>query len=165
MTREIRRLRVGQDDEIAALVRLSLRAWEPVFASFAAILGPRVFALLYPDWRAGQRTVVETICAAPGVTVLVAEVDGAVAGFLAYRLDSPDAALTGEVELLAVDPAHQNRGVGTALNERALAEMAAAGMRLAVAATGGDPGHAPARRAYEKAGYVGLPLTRYYKDL
>jgi len=71
----------------------------------------------------------------------------------------------GEVQLLAVDPAFQNHGIGTALNDFALAKMQADGMRLAAAATGGDPGHAPARRSYEKAGYIPLPLVRYYKDL
>lgn len=38
-------------------------------------------------------------------------------------------------------------------------------MKLAIVGTGGDPGHAPARRSYEKAGYIGLPIVRYYKDL
>lgn len=28
-----------------------------------------------------------------------------------------------------------------------------------------DPGHAPARRAYEKAGFMALPLVRYYRAL
>ena len=36
-------------------------------------------------------------------------------------------------------------------------------MDLAVAATGGDPGHAPARRSYEKSGYTALPLVRFYR--
>jgi hypothetical protein len=35
-------------------------------------------------------------------------------------------------------------------------------VRLAIVATGGDPGHAPARRTYEKAGFTPLPLVRYY---
>jgi len=43
--------------------------------------------------------------------------------------------------------------------------MKESGMKLAVVGTGGDPGHAPARRSYEKAGYTGLPLVRYYKVL
>ena len=34
-----------------------------------------------------------------------------------------------------------------------------------IVGTGGDPGHAPARRSYEKSGYTPLPLVRYYKDL
>jgi hypothetical protein len=31
--------------------------------------------------------------------------------------------------------------------------------------TGGDPGHAPARRTYEKAGYTLMPIARYFKAL
>ena len=38
-------------------------------------------------------------------------------------------------------------------------------MTLAQVETGGDVSHAPARRAYEKAGYTGLPLVRYFKTL
>jgi ribosomal protein S18 acetylase RimI-like enzyme len=96
-------------------------------------------------------------------TVWVAELDGIVVGFLAYELHPKDK--TGEVELLAVHPEYQNRGIGTELNVFALEKMKESGVKLAVVGTGGDPGHAPARRSYEKAGYTGLPLVRYYKDL
>ena len=47
----------------------------------------------------------------------------------------------------------------------AVEEMRAAGMKVAVVGTGGDEGHAPARRSYEKAGYTPLPLVRYYQAL
>ncbi|MET7508731.1 hypothetical protein [Streptomyces albidoflavus] len=43
--------------------------------------------------------------------------------------------------------------------------MKGAGVRLVSIWTGGDPGHAPARRTYEKAGYTALPLVRYYQAL
>ncbi|HEV8194321.1 MAG TPA: GNAT family N-acetyltransferase [Ktedonobacterales bacterium] len=89
--------------------------------------------------------------------------DDVVAGFIAYAVNGDEA--TGEVELLAVHPDYQNRGIGTQLNTFALDKMKVAGVTLAVIATGGDPGHAPARRSDEKAGYTGLPLARYYKDL
>jgi hypothetical protein len=38
-------------------------------------------------------------------------------------------------------------------------------MRVAVIGTGGDPGHAPARRVYEQAGYTPHALTQYFKVL
>jgi GNAT superfamily N-acetyltransferase len=63
-----------------------------------------------------------------------------------------------------VHPEYQNRGIGTALNKFVLEKMKESGMKLAVVATGGDPGHAPARRAYEKAGYRAFPGVRYYQD-
>jgi RimJ/RimL family protein N-acetyltransferase len=38
-------------------------------------------------------------------------------------------------------------------------------MAIAMVETGGDPGHAPARAAYEKAGFRVLPLARYFRKL
>ncbi len=161
MNLEIRRMR---DDDVDALVRLALLAWAPVFASFEEILGAAIYATLYPDWRAAQRAAVVDVCDEREHTaVWVAEADGTVAGFIAYELNPVD--LAGEVTLLAVDPTVHSLGIGTALNEAALDRMRESGMRMAVAATGGDPSHAPARRSYEKAGYIGLPLVRYYKAL
>ena len=43
---------------------------------------------------------------------------------------------------------------------RALTEMRARGVPLAVIGTGGDDGHAPARALYERHGFTGLPLVR-----
>ncbi len=150
--------------DLEALVQLSWLAWEPIFQSFEQILGPRIFPLLYPDWKAGQRQAVETVCSEPEKTsVLVAELAGVIVGFLAYELNLPEK--TGEVQLLAVHPDYQNQGIGTALNRFALRKMQESGITLALVGTGGDPSHAPARRCYEKAGYTGLPLVRYYQAL
>src|SRR5918994_924829 len=63
------------------------------------------------------------------------------------------------------DPDYQGGGIGTALTEFALDRLEDAGMKVAMVETGGDPGHAAARRTYEKAGYVLLPIARYFKSL
>jgi ribosomal protein S18 acetylase RimI-like enzyme len=151
------------DDDVEAVVQLSLRAWEPVFASFRQVLGDAIYLKIYPDWTTQQRAAVEAGCRAPEGSVWVAEVDGSVAGFITYKLNME--AKTGEVEFLAVDPAYQNRGIGTALNTFVLGKMRESGILLAEVGTGGDPGHAAARRSYEKAGYTALPIVRYYQDL
>lgn len=157
-------IRPVRDDDIEEVVRLSLLAWEPVFDSFKQILGAGIYAVLYPDWRTSQADAIAAICRdGERTTVLVAEVDGAVVGFIAYELNEKDR--VGEVQYLAVLPEYQNQGIGTELNNFVLEEMKASGMKLAVVGTGGDPSHAPARRSYEKAGYTGLPLVRYYKEL
>ncbi len=151
-------------DDIPDVVRLSLLAWAPVFRSFEQVLGSEIYTIIYPDWRRQQSEVVERVCQDGEKTVVwVAEADGIVIGFIAYALNHTDK--TGEVELLAVHPDYQNRGIGTELNNFVLEKMKASGMHLAVVGTGGDPGHAPARRSYEKAGYTALPLVRYYQDL
>ncbi len=152
------------ENDVEALVRLSLLAWIPVFSSFEQILGPEIYAIIYPDWRKSQREAVETVCRDGEKTVVyVAELEGTVVGFLAYELFIKDK--TGEVQLLAVHPEYQNLGIGTELNNLALKKMKESGMKMAVVGTGGEPSHAPARRSYEKAGYTALPLVRYYKDL
>ena len=152
------------NNDVDDLVRLSLLAWAPVFSSFEQILGPNIYTLIWPDWRTSQREEVEKVCKDGEKTIVwVAEVDGIVVGFLAYKLHNKDK--TGEVHLLAVHPEYQNRGIGTELNNFALKKMKESGMKMAVVGTGGDPSHAPARKSYEKAGYTALPLVRYYKDL
>ena len=157
-------MRPLRDDDVEELVRLSLLAWVPVFDSFEHILGPRIFPIIYPDWRKEQKEGVEMVCNDGEKTIVwVAEVDGAVVGFVAYELRHKDK--TGEIFFFSFHPDYQNHGIGTALNDLALEKMKASGMRMAVVGTGGDPGHAPARRSYEKVGYTGLPLVRYYKDL
>jgi GNAT superfamily N-acetyltransferase len=147
----------------SALAELAVLAWTPVFASFQQTFSPKAYAILYPDWQTQQREVVERICNDAHTTTLLAEAEGTIAGFLAYTLNHTD--LVGTVELLAVHPAHQHQGIATALNLAALDQMCASGMKLAGVSTGGDPGHAPARRAYEKAGYTAFPNVWYYQPL
>ena len=156
-------IRPQLDADIAAIVTFSLRAWQPVFESMARVLGPRLNRLVYPDWAAGQARAVEEMCRDENITVSVAEAGTRPVGFVAVALRrDPDSA---EIEMIAVDPEQQNRGIGSALLACAFDQVSAAGVRLVQLGTGGDPGHAPARHTYEKAGFTPLPLVRYYKEL
>jgi ribosomal protein S18 acetylase RimI-like enzyme len=157
-------IRPFHHEDLDAIGSLSLLAWEPVFAAWEQILGPELYPLaIFPDWRKSQKEAVEKACLDETMTTWVAEVEHNVAGFLVLALNDNDK--VGEVYMLAVHPAYQKRGIGTELNLLALRKMTEAGMKLAVVGTGGDDGHAPARRAYEKVGYTGLPAVRYYKAL
>jgi ribosomal protein S18 acetylase RimI-like enzyme len=156
-------IRAVREDDIPGLVQWSLLSFAPIFGSFERILGPQVYPEVYPDWKKSQSEGVESVCRNEKMEVWVAEQDGKVVGYIAYELHDNDK--SGEVMLLAVHPDYQNDGIGTALNEFALEKMREAGMRLAVVGTGGDDSHTPARRSYEKAGYIGLPLVRYYQKL
>ncbi|WP_020580042.1 GNAT family N-acetyltransferase [Actinopolymorpha alba] len=159
MTVSIRSLATEDVDEVVAL---ALRAWRPVFESFEQVLGSRIYKLVYPDWLDSQAKAVESVCRDENNHVWVAELDARLTGFVAVVFHGD---MTGEIDMLAVDPDCQRQGVGAALTTFALERISAAGMAVAVVGTGGDPGHAPARRTYEKAGFTGLPLVRYYKAL
>lgn len=169
MTIAVRPLR---EDDVEAVVALALAAWAPVYDSIRATLGAGVYRRLYPDWRASHAAAVAAECRDPAAHVSVAVGGGPGAGgdtgpmgFVAVRFTTEDAATVGEIEMIAVDPGRAGTGVGDALMEHATASIAAVGVRLAVAATGGDPGHAPARRLYERHGFAPFPLVRYYREL
>ena len=159
------RIRPFEERDTETVIDLSLRAWAPAFASLERVLGSDVFRRQHPDWREDQRRVVEEVCTTKKGRVWVAEVGAsAAAGFVAIELHHPERDM-GEISMLAVDPEYQRGGIGTALTEFALERLKDNGMKVAMVETGGDPGHAAARRTYEKANFVLLPVARYFKNL
>ena len=150
--------------QLEAVIRLSLRAWAPVFDSIQKAMNADVYRAFYPDnWRVSQQKAVEDVCAAEDTNVWVAIDESSTVGFIAVKLHSDDK--MGEIYMVAVDPDFQGQGIGTALIEFALDWMKDAGMSIAMVDTGGDPGHAPARRTYEKSGFGLLPIARYFKKI
>jgi len=148
--------------QLAAVVRLALRAWAPVFDSIQKVMDSEVYSLLHPDWRVSQSKAVEDACTAADAQAWVAIDGDSIVGFVAAKLHS---AVLGEIYMVAVDPDYQRRGIGTGLAESALSWMKAAGISTAMVETGGDPGHAPARRTYEHLGFRVLPIARFFKKL
>jgi ribosomal protein S18 acetylase RimI-like enzyme len=148
---------------VDAVVRLSLRAWSPVFDSLKTELAPEVWQSFYPEgWRTSQEKSVRDTCANADMKVWVAIEAGIVAGFVAVRFHESK---LGELYMIAVDPDYQRRGIAMAMTDFAVERMKEAGMEIAMVETGGEPGHAPARAAYEKAKFRALPLARYFRKL
>lgn len=148
-----------------AVVELSLRAWTPVFASMNAVLGTELATRLHgEDWRVHQARSVSETLADPSNHGWVTQADERTTGFVVAATADRQRRI-GEIAMLAVDPADQRQGLGRALTDHATAWLREAGMRVAVIGTGGDPGHAPARRVYEQAGYRLMPAAQYFRVL
>ena len=132
-------------------------AFAPVFASFRALLGDEIYERAQAHEDRNQGAYLASLLAPDsGWELYVAEEADTVVGFVAIQLNQERT--IGELGLNAVHPDNAGAGVGTALYEFAIARMQDAGMRFATVSTGGDPSHAPARRAYEKAGFtVAIP--------
>lgn len=158
-------IRPFESGDLPTMQRVRAAASEPVFRSFRAIVGEEIAAIAFERAEAEQAGLLDGICAAgSGHHVLVAAVAGEVVGFVSFRVDAEGH--TGEISLNAVHPAHAGRGIGTAMYGRALSRMKELGAVLATVGTGGDPSHAPARRAYEKAGFgAALPSVHLHKLL
>lgn len=158
-------IRPFEESDLDTVVELSLRAWEPVFESMRAVLGDPIFARLHdPDWRTVQADAVRSSCTSEAQEVLVAVVDGRPVGFATVMLNAFHERM-GVVDMIAVDPEYQRRGLATRLMDHAIEHMRACGMDIAAVGTGGDPGHAPARALYEARGFTALPGVRYLKLL
>jgi GNAT superfamily N-acetyltransferase len=132
-------------------------AFAPVFASFRAILGEDISQVTQPrDHQAQAEYLASLLNADSGWELYVAEQAGRVVGFVSVQLNRETT--IGEIGLNAVHPDWAGAGIGTAMYEVVLDRMRQAGMRVATVSTGGDSSHAPARRAYQKAGFhVGIP--------
>ncbi|WP_103063413.1 GNAT family N-acetyltransferase [Actinomyces qiguomingii] len=123
-----------------------------------------VYDNFYLDgWEVRQREDLAQVLAREADCCDVALVGGELAGWVCTRIHAEDS--MGEVYMLCVDPEYQRRGVGAALLRHAHARAHDAGMRMVMVETGDDAGHAPARAAYEAAGYVRWPVARYFKEL
>jgi ribosomal protein S18 acetylase RimI-like enzyme len=158
-------IRALEPGDVEAVVAIAVAAWEPIYAEFHRRMGDELFATACPNWQAEKGRQVRHACEPDSpALVCVAERDGEVVGFVTFRADERSG--IGEIGNNAVRPDCQRQGIATALYRHALDRMRALGMRFARVGTGLDPSHAPARRAYEKAGFdVELPSVTYYRRL
>jgi GNAT superfamily N-acetyltransferase len=152
------RLRAYADRDWDAVLELCLLAFAPCCEDLQRLAGSGL------DWRT---SLVEQLRRLTSSTerkrIVVAELGGTVVGAVHYEVDR--AASSGRIGASAVHPSRQGRGIGRMMYEHVLGAMRAQGLRYATADTGGGPGHAPARRAYERAGFVARPVVHYFMPL
>jgi ribosomal protein S18 acetylase RimI-like enzyme len=146
-------MRPARADDLSLLDEVRQAAFAPVFASFRSMLGEDIYELAQArEDEAQGELLISLLAPESGWKVYAAERGGMVVGFVAIRLNHDTH--VGEIGLNAVHPDHAGKGVGTTMYDFAIARMKEPGMQVATVATGGDPSHAPARRAYEKAGFT-----------
>ena len=158
-------IRDMQPGDLERMVEIALMAWEPIYEGFRRDMGEALFATVHPDWRQEKAQQIRQ-AAEPreGALALVAELEGQIVGFVTFftRRDIP----VGEIGNNAVAPDFRGRGIAGQLYDQAFERLKARGMRYVQVITGGDEAHAPARRAYEKAGFQARWRTvQYYRPL
>jgi len=152
------------DSDWDAVLEICILAFTPVHESFERLLGGDLFALVYPDWKTSNKDYLSSLANSDARDrLLVAEQDGTAVGFIHYEVDSTKQ--RGTIGINAVHPARQSKGIGSLMYGHVLQIIRAQGMRYVTVDTGGDPSHAPARRAYEKARFVPIPVVHYFRTL
>jgi GNAT superfamily N-acetyltransferase len=147
-------LRPYVDGDWEAVVDLCLLAFAPGCESLERLLGTDL------DWRTCIRRHLRSLTqSGERRRLVVAEVGGSVVGVVHYQVDR--GTRSGCIGVSAVHPARQGRGIGSLMYRHALDAMWAQGAKYVTAEAAGDPSQAPARRAYEKVGFVAVPTVHY----
>jgi len=150
------------EEHIEAACDIAIKAWTPIRAVFRRDLGDELYEAHFDGWQASKREgIAKGLRSGRGYVALL---DGKVVGFVTYHVDF--IRKSGEIGGNAVDPDCRGMGIGPKMYDFVLNKMREEGMEYATVVTGLDDGHAPARRAYQKAGFEkNLPSIKYFQKL
>lgn len=148
------------DAHIAECRRICLTAWTTIHEAYKSHLGAALHDAVMPNWKTETPDAVEErLRSGRGYVILS---NDEIAGFTSYR----PVGHIGQIGYNAVDPKFRGRGLAGRMHAFVLDRMREEGMLYARVQTGLDEGHAPARRAYEKAGFEKyLPSVMFYQAL
>jgi ribosomal protein S18 acetylase RimI-like enzyme len=157
-------IRGFRDTDLPHLIDLTIESFRPLFErDLPELIDPEVFVHEHGDWENDYRREVPTFHDPDSDRfVTVAEEQRRILGYVGWNIRQGDA---GRLEMVAVHPAAQRRGVGNALCRDALERLRDRGVTVVHIGTGGDAFHTPARRLYESLGFRGWPLVDYSKAL
>ena len=156
----IHHARAEDMDRVGQIAR---EAWVRIHDSLTEILGEELHDILSANWEeikeAGVRAHWERH---PEWFHVVGPAEtGEVIAFVSYTIDETRS--MGKIGNNGVAPEVQGKGIGTAMYSYVLDLFRDAGLKYAMVGTGLDEGHAPARRAYEKAGFdIAKKHVEYY---
>ncbi len=157
------------EDHSEAVQRIVIEGWKPIRRAQKALIGEISYNAMFTDWEANKAKSV-VICAfgnRPGRCCFSAMSDGTVAGVLTAHF-SDDGCPLLEIGNNSVSAEFAGRGIGSSMYRFILGEAKKRGCRYAMVETGLDEGHAPARRAYEKAGFsrdTAIETINYYMPI
>ena len=158
------KIRPFKPEDRPRLIEIANTAFEPIWAMYRTAFGQAIVDLEFPGCEGRIGRNVDDHCTRFPQWLFVCEDGGEVAGFVTFLL-KPDMKL-GIVDDNAVDPRHQGKGIAVAMYNAVLSFMREQGMAYARVTTGLDDAHAPARHAYEKAGFtLRHEDVTYYADL
>ena len=153
------------ETDLPALVELTIETFRPFYEDYVReLMGDELFERQHGRWRADYRDQVPRLHApAAGRHVAVREMDGCVAGYVAWAVGPK--ARHGEISMLAVARDRRGQGVGRELCDHAIAQMRRSGVEVVGIGTGDDAFHSAARALYESLGFTKVPIAGYLKRI
>ena len=95
-------LRTAEQQDVQRVGDIAVAAWQRIFDNFKNLVGEEIYREHWSNWQNRKRQEVVGHLERSSETMLIAEIEGKVVGFLTYRLD--DVKLIGEIGNNAVAP-------------------------------------------------------------
>lgn len=152
----------AQEQHMEEVCDITIKAWTPIREVARRELGDELFEAFFANWQEAKKADV-TLLMTSG-RGFVATLDDKVVGFISYRVIKD-----GKVGVIcenAVTPDCRGMGIAPKMYNFVIEKMREEGVAYAKVHTGLDDGHAPARRAYQKAGFEkALPSIDYFMKI
>lgn len=150
-------------EDLEKVMDIANIAWQPIRKMSRETLGDTIADLLNPagDDKSKGLQVKDQIDSG-AYKIAVCEHEGALVGFITYAVNG----VFGEICNNGALTSTGLKGIGQTMYKYVMEEFRKAGVKVVKVTTGLDWAHAPARRAYERAGFKKhLDSTTYYMEL
>ena len=153
---------LAEEKHIEEAAKIAITAWTPIREEFKKLLDEEIYSSQFADWQSKKvQSVTNQLLSENSYVALM---DNRVLGFISYMIHTDTN--TGEILANAVSPDARGMGIGSMMYDFVISKMKSEGAEFATVHTGLDNAHAPARHAYERAGFTAcLPSVQYYKKL
>jgi ribosomal protein S18 acetylase RimI-like enzyme len=156
-------MRPYQDSDLAKVMEIANIAWRPIRQMSRAALGDTIADYLNPTGDNESKGLqVKYQIESGNWDIAVCEHEGELVGFITWSING----IWGEICNNGALTETGLKGIGQTMYKYVMEEFRKAGVKVVKVTTGLDWTHAPARRAYERAGFKKhLDSTTYYMEL
>ena len=144
-------IRKYKSDDLATIMDIGNRAWNEIYKMFREQYGDELFQILVPDESTSKGKQIRSHCKRHPEWIFICEEEGHIVGFITFALDFDKG--IGEIGNNAREPDCDLKGIGQQMYKAVFDYFREQGMIYAKVHTGLDYAHAPARKAYENAGF------------
>ena len=156
-------MREYRPGDLEAVMNIANAGWREIRKMSRAALGDRIADMMNPAGDAESKGLqVKAQIDSGNYGIAVCEHDNKIVGFITYKTDG----IFGEICNNAAITGSGLKGIGQTMYKYVMEEFRKAGVKVVKVTTGLDWAHAPARRAYERAGFKKhLDSTTYFMEL
>ncbi len=144
-------IRTYKPEDLPAVMDIANRAWREIYKMFRESYGDELFQIIVPDETTSKGKQVKSHCERHPEWVFVCEEEACIVGFVTFSLD-----LNRNIGIIGNNGKDLDcglKGIGQQMYKAVLEYFREHGMVYAKVGTGLDYAHAPARKAYKRAGF------------